>query len=451
VDTDPLIGRTVHRNLFIKARLGEGAMGTVYLAEHTELPEKKYAIKVLKRHLTHDVSFKQRFFEEATHQAQLDHPNIVQVQDYFNLGDDYFLVLAYVDGHALSETIDAKGGPLDEKQALSIIKDVLNGLDCAHQSAILHRDVKSSNILVDRAGRARLTDFGIARQAGRTRQTEAGRVVGTPEYMSPEQVCDPGRIDHRSDVYSAGIVLFEMLTGKLPFESSSGSAVELQQVNAPTPDPRERNPNIPSGLAKIVTKAMQKDPDERFQGCVEFLKEIEAYERAKDGGRSRYRLAFWGLCLVAALSATVYLLQPPAPPPSPLPPTESTEPAIRALVDAASSNLQMVCREAAQLRIKENAKNLAQQSGNPDLADRFRRQSEEIKANIAQFSSDYAKQLAKLLQFDAATVQRVLAEPSEDSVRARAVTQTGSHYEELLTRDKSPTSDTLLRDCPQPM
>ena len=175
-----------------------------------------------------------QFFEEATHQAQLSHPNVVQMTDYFKEGEDYFLVLDFVQGRSLAGVIDSIKGPMPQKQALRIFKEILEALNCAHEKAILHRDIKASNVMVDSSGRALLTDFGIAQQAGDEQAASLGRVIGTPEYMSPEQYIDSDKIDHRSDVYSAGILLFEMLTGRLPFQ---GSQDELREQHLGVPSP----------------------------------------------------------------------------------------------------------------------------------------------------------------------------------------------------------------------
>lgn len=362
MQTDSLIGKTI-RYFIIKAEVGEGAMGRVYLAENVRICEKKYAVKVLHRKLTHNPSFKERFVDEARHQADLNHANVVQMYDYFPEYEDYFLVLEYVDGRSLDKIIDTKGGPLDEKQARSIIKDVLKGLNCAHERAIFHRDVKPSNVMVDKSGRARLTDFGIATQAGEARQNEAGRVIGTPAYMSPEQKRSSSRIDHRSDVYSAGSVLFEMLTGKPAFKG------ELQQVDT---DPRVHNPKIKKGLAEIVRRAMQEDPDQRFQGCLEFLKAVENYERGRNW-------PIWTLCLCALLAAGIYVFKS----------TIHDLPVIRGVVTSASNNYALLCQEAVRLQRMEGGKRIAEESGNSDLAGQFEKRIEDINANMAKFATDY--------------------------------------------------------------
>ena len=239
-----LIGSTIHGNLLIKSLIGEGAMGAVFLAENEELPDRKYAVKVLLNAITNAAMFQERFNEEARNQAGLDHPNIVRVHDYFKEEGRYFLVMDFVDGQPLQQIIKDRG-KLDEKSAIEIMDGVLRGLDCAHQHGIVHRDVKPSNILVDKSGRARLTDFGIAIRAGEMRLTATGvSAVGTAAYMSPEQIRTPAQIDHRADVYASGIVLFEMLTGDVPFHGETDFAIHQQQVKARPPNPRTSNSSI---------------------------------------------------------------------------------------------------------------------------------------------------------------------------------------------------------------
>jgi len=406
MDSDTLIGQTIHSNLSIKKKLGQGGMGSVYLAENPGLREKKYAVKVLRRELTGKPGFRERFYEEARHQAQLDHANIVQMYDYFNLGDDYFLVLEFVDGQSLADMIDASNTPLPEKQVLAIIRDVLAGLNCAHSKGILHRDVKASNVLVDSSGRARLTDFGIARQAGGIHPSEAGMMLGTAEYMSPEQIRNPETVDHRSDVYSAGILLFEMLTGKLPFTAPSPAAVQQQQLSAPIPDPRAVQPSISKALAAIVTKSMCKDPDARFQGCLEFQKAVEAYIQPR-----RRIWTVWAFVLLASASAAVYFVQT----------RPVTVQVVRGHLQAATSQYALLCQQAKMLEMKQNGLRLARRSGNSGLADDFAVQVGDIGANMQDFAGNYARQITDLARYSPGTVQRVLAEaPAGNDNPARA-------------------------------
>ncbi|HLC15117.1 MAG TPA: serine/threonine-protein kinase, partial [Thermodesulfovibrionia bacterium] len=174
-------------------------------------------------------------------------------------------------------------GKLPEEEALSIFKDVLYGLNYAHSKGIIHRDVKPSNILVDKAGKAKIMDFGISIQTGQKRLTISGADVGTACYMSPEQITSHRSIDHRTDVYSMGIVLYELLVGEVPFDSDTDSRYEIQQKHCKftVPDPSVVNPDIPEPLSEIILKALAKNPDDRFHGCGEFAQAVENYERSK--------------------------------------------------------------------------------------------------------------------------------------------------------------------------
>ena len=270
-----MIGKTIEKYK-IMSEIGKGGMGIVYLAEHVHLG-RRFAVKCLAPQLTGDRRFSERFHQEARKQAQLGHPNIVQATDFFEQDGQFFLVMEYVDGQGLDEMIENRR-KLPEKEALSIFKDVLDGLNFAHSRGVIHRDIKPSNILVDRGGRAKIMDFGIAIMAGEKRLTATGTNVGSPWYMSPEQIRHPMEIDHRSDVYSIGIVLYEILTGDIPFDGDTDYEIKDKQINSPVPEPTERNPQISNILSKIILKALEKVPDDRFNGCGELLEYIEEYE-----------------------------------------------------------------------------------------------------------------------------------------------------------------------------
>jgi tRNA A-37 threonylcarbamoyl transferase component Bud32 len=303
-----MIGKTLG-NLRIVSELGRGGMGVVYLAEHKTL-NKKFAVKSLSPSLTEDVQFRERFYQEARNQAILDHPNIVQATDFFDENQQFFFVMEYVDGQDLGEIIRTRGC-LPEEEALSIFKHVLEGLNFAHSKGIIHRDVKPPNVMIAAGGRPRIMDFGIAVLFGDERLTATGTTVGSPWYMSPEQITNPQKIDHRSDVYSAGILLYEMLTGAVPFEGKSDFSVKEQQVNAPRPNPRDKNPQISVELAKIVLRAIDKDPDKRFQGCAEFLDCIKAYEASKipqPDTPSKWLLLSLAVVAILGVGVVIYII-----------------------------------------------------------------------------------------------------------------------------------------------
>jgi tRNA A-37 threonylcarbamoyl transferase component Bud32 len=437
---DPLIGKTLHDSYLIISKLGEGAMGRVYLAENIRVRERKYAIKVLKRELTVNPRFMNQFFEEATHQAQLSHPNVVQMTDYFKEGEDYFLVLDFVQGRSLAEVIDSIKGPMPQKQALRIFKEILEALNCAHEKAILHRDIKASNVMVDSSGRALLTDFGIARQAGDEQAASLGRVIGTPEYMSPEQYIDSDKIDHRSDVYSAGILLFEMLTGRLPFQGSQDELRE-QHLGVPVPNPRTINPKIKKCLAEVVVKATQKGPDARFQGCVAFLKAIERCERGK-----KWELAALSLAVLLA-TGTWYWVQ--------------NEKAVRSLVTLSADDYALLCREAEAMKRKETGLRIAKESGDSAMTEAFSKSIDAHHANMNKFFGEYSNALDELSKYRTGAVRKVFTEAPQmresgsketdqatETERARFRQLTGENFEELASTGRGPAKETMLQKCP---
>ena len=266
-------------NWVIGQKIGEGGMGQVYLGQHKTL-HTKAAIKVLFHALANDSRFRERFLQEASSQSSLQHPNIAQVLDYVEQEGQYYLVMEYLAGGTLSEAIERGAIPIP--QALSWARQALKALDYAHQHRIIHRDVKPSNIMLDRNGQARVLDFGIAMVMGGRRLTSSGVAIGTAEYMSPEQITRPQAVDHRTDVYSMGIVLYEMLTGKLPFEGESEYNVKNAQVHQPPPSMRSINPAIPEPLEYIVLRAIAKDPNQRYSGCGEFARAIEDFEQNRN-------------------------------------------------------------------------------------------------------------------------------------------------------------------------
>ncbi len=302
---EAMIGRKIG-NLRIVSVIGEGGMGVVYLAQHVGLP-RQFAVKSLSSALSGDPDFRQRFFDEARKQATLSDPNIVQVTDFFEEAGEFFLVMEFVDGQDLSHLIQSRGR-LPESEALPILRDVLSGLGHAHSQGLVHRDLKPSNVLVDKKGRARIMDFGISIMAGAEKSlTAAGTTIGSPWYMSPEQILHPQRVDQRADVYALGIVLYEMLTGSVPFEGETDFVVKDLQIRAPVRDPRETSPEVSEGVAQIVIKAMAKDPADRFQSCAEFLAAIDAIQRPPVAPRSRVLIVALVAVVVASVGVIAYL------------------------------------------------------------------------------------------------------------------------------------------------
>lgn len=278
-----LVGRILKGRYRVERRLGEGGMSDVYMA--TLLPQLTipFAIKVLKPHFVHHTDFGRRFRSEAELLIRLDHPNIVRVHECFEESGLVCMVLAFVDGESLADRI-RRLGAMDAREALPMFKLVLDALDYAHQQGLIHRDVKPSNILLDRDNSPMLCDFGIARQIGQRSMTAVGIKLGTPQYMSPEQIrgLEAQPVDHRSDLYSAGIVLYEMLSGTVPFDSTSTRSdfeVLKRHVSEEPPDLRSINPKVPQALAERVHKALRKDPARRYQGAFQFKEALERFER----------------------------------------------------------------------------------------------------------------------------------------------------------------------------
>jgi eukaryotic-like serine/threonine-protein kinase len=278
--SESMLGRKVG-NWVIESRIGAGGMGTVYLARHEALGTTA-AVKVLSTQLGDDPKFRERFFQEARTQAQLRHPHIAQVLDFHEQDGAYFLIVEYVDGQPLDKIIRAARGPIETPRALAWAKQALSALDFAHQKKVIHRDVKPANLLVDSRDQVKVVDFGIAIEIGGRRLTTMSASIGTPPYMSPEQIISPWRIDHRADVYSMGIVLYELLTGRVPFDDPDIVKVQQAQCETPPPPPRTINPAIPEALEAIVLKALEKAPDARYGGCGDFAQAIEAFERDQE-------------------------------------------------------------------------------------------------------------------------------------------------------------------------
>ncbi|MGH9764939.1 MAG: serine/threonine-protein kinase, partial [Blastocatellia bacterium] len=261
----------------------------VYLARHRHL-NALAALNVLYASYTHDRGFRDRFLQEAQTQYQLQHPNIARVIDYIEQQDQYYLVVEYLPGGTITDMMDHTGGPVEVAKALTWAKQALSGLDYAHQRGVIHRDVKPSNIMFDESGCVKVVDFGIALVVGGRRLTSTGVTMGTPEYMSPEQIVRPKEVDHRTDVYSMGVVLYDTLTGRVPFEGDTDFAVRTAQVNDTPPPLRMLNPSISPALEQVVMKVLAKDPDQRYSGCGEFIGALEQFDAsgnpATDGSGS---------------------------------------------------------------------------------------------------------------------------------------------------------------------
>ncbi len=259
----------------IESQLGKGGMGQVYLARHKSL-DTLAAVKVLAPTLDEE-EFRQRFFQEAKTQARLRHPNIAHVLDYVEQDGKWFLVVEYMEKGSLADQLQSQTQPVPALGAINYSRQALAGLGHAHTHGVVHRDVKPANLLLNERNEVAVTDFGIAKVEGETRLTGTGLSVGTPRYMSPEQITDPKGVDHRCDIYSLGVVLYQLLLGRLPFESDSGFEILRAQVYETPPPMREIDSRIPPELERIVLRALAKRPEERYANCDEFAEALAAW------------------------------------------------------------------------------------------------------------------------------------------------------------------------------
>ncbi|WP_153530630.1 Stk1 family PASTA domain-containing Ser/Thr kinase [Actinomadura macrotermitis] len=254
---DPLVGRVLDGRYRIESRIARGGMATVYVARDIRL-DREIAIKVMHAHLAADEDFVQRFIGEAKAAAALSHPNVVAVYDQRTDGEHVFLVMEYVPGRTLRELLTERGR-LGPRAALEIMQPVLAALGAAHRAGLVHRDVKPENVLITADGQAKVADFGLARAESASKMTKTGLIIGTVGYLAPEQVLS-GNADVRSDVYAAGVMLFELLTGYLPHQGESPLAVAYKHVNEAVPAPSTAVPGLPPQVDALVTRATAHDP-----------------------------------------------------------------------------------------------------------------------------------------------------------------------------------------------
>lgn len=266
MSTSNWIGKTLSNRYVIEELLGQGGMSAVYKATDPNL-KRVVAIKMIHTHLSGNPDFVKRFEEEAAAVAQLRHHGIIQVYDFNRDGDVYYMVLEFVPGETIQAHLkrlnDAKR-KLSTTKAMEYMTHVCDAVDYAHQRGMIHRDIKPANIMINTLGQAILMDFGIAKIVGSQRHTATGAVVGTAMYMSPEQIKGE-QPDRRTDIYSLGVTLFEMVSGRPPFEAESAMTLMMMHINDPVPNVRELNPEVPDALMTVINKALAKDPNQRYQ------------------------------------------------------------------------------------------------------------------------------------------------------------------------------------------
>jgi eukaryotic-like serine/threonine-protein kinase len=275
-----VVGETIAGRYEVEALVGHGGMSSVYKARDSLL-ERNVALKILHEQYNGDDDFVERFKREARAVAQLQHPNIVTVIDRGEANDRQFIVFEYIDGENLKELVVRKGR-LDVREALEIAAEVARGLAFAHSQGLVHRDVKPQNVLLNGDGRPKVTDFGIARSLDVDGMTQTGTVLGTSNYIAPEQASGQP-VDTQSDVYALGVVLYEMLAGEVPFPGESFVVVAMKHVHEPPPSLLEVRRDVPPRVADAVDRALEKDPEQRFPSMDEFASELEACLAELDG------------------------------------------------------------------------------------------------------------------------------------------------------------------------
>jgi len=312
-----LINRTFDKRYVIKRKLGSGGMADVYLAEDQELG-RRVALKLLDDRHAADEQFVERFRREAQSAAGLSHPNIVSIFDRGYAEDTYYIAMEYLDGRTLKELL-VRNGPTPVPIAIDYARQILSALSFAHRNGIVHRDIKPHNIIVGPDGRLKVTDFGIAR-SGASQMTEAGSIVGTAQYLSPEQARG-APVDPRSDLYSLGIVLYEMLTGKVPFTGETPVEIAMKHLSQVPEPPSSLRKDVPHDLDAVVMRALAKDPEQRYSSAEEMDADLARVARGVSVSRETENAMTQVLAGAGAAAGAQTIVQrpsravtPPAPP-----------------------------------------------------------------------------------------------------------------------------------------
>lgn len=267
-----MIGKVIS-HYKILAKLGEGGMGVVYKVLDVKL-DRHTVLKFLPPDLTRDRQAKERFIIEAKAASSLDHPNVCTIYEINETDDEQlFIAMAYYEGETLKEKVAS--GQLSVNSVIEIATQIASGLARAHEAGIVHRDIKPSNLVITKRNEVKIIDFGLAKLAGQQHLTKSGATLGTVAYMSPEQA-QGMPVDHRTDIWSLGVVMYEMLTGQLPFQGHYDQAVMYAIVNTDPQPVMQLRPETPEGLAQVVGKALNKNPAERYQHIDELLDELKA-------------------------------------------------------------------------------------------------------------------------------------------------------------------------------
>ncbi len=321
---NPYIGKTLGSYRLVE-QIGQGGMATVFKAYQPSM-DRYVAVKILPSHFTQDATFVARFTQEARVLAKLEHPHILPVYDYGEQEGITYLVMRYIEAGTLHDLITQRG-TLNLHEIARLLGQVGRALGYAHERGVIHRDIKPSNVLIDPQGNAFLTDFGIAKiVAGTANYTGTGAVIGTPAYMAPEQGLGKP-LDARCDIYALGVMLYEMVTGQVPFDAETPLAVMMKHVYDPLPLPRSLRPDVPEVIERIILKALAKLPEDRFQSAVQM---VETLERAVDGLPTEVSLPpipGGATAVIPTLPPSPPAAAPAAPAPAPSPaPAAATEP-----------------------------------------------------------------------------------------------------------------------------
>jgi len=274
------IGHTISGRYKLEAVLGQGGMSTVYQATDPNL-QRKVAVKLIHPHLSSDPQFVRRFEQEAAAVAQLRHPNIIQVYDFDHEGELYYMILEYVPGDTLQARLKALTsiqGRLDPAESISIMTTVSDAVAYAHQRGMIHRDLKPANVMLSANNQPILMDFGVAKMLDAAHHTATGTVVGTAKYMSPEQARG-AHPDERADIYSLGVMLYEMITGQPPFDGESAVSIMMKHVNDPLPDISQVERSAPDELIEVIEKSLAKSADDRYQSATDMAEGLREVRR----------------------------------------------------------------------------------------------------------------------------------------------------------------------------